>query len=186
MQSRRKAIVKKLMHEYNVKIVLGNYAYENDIQFSKLQIRDSLLPLNNDYAGLNAANIQKGLVYLCSLVEEIALIVEYELPFECVMSGKTCHFLFMQQRFSLKNNSSSFISTVQFISFLHYNILSLCNSQGMTIGNEDVIYAFYHLLKCTEQESFGCTEGKNLNLSFRSVNNQISAAIQLNPPDFSR
>ena len=184
MQSQRSLLVRKLLHDYKVEIILGNYAFKNDIKLSRLKIRSYFLSLNSDYSCINAENAFNGIFHLAYIVKQIGLIVEYELPFECIFEDNNCHFLFMQKRIPLKVAKRNRTVFVQFMSFLHYNILSLCNSQQMTITLEDVPYAFYVLLKCTERKEFGHTKGINLPISFNSVKNKLAAEFDRNPPAF--
>ena len=88
----------------------------------------------------------------------------------------------MQKRIYLKALTESNVSFIQFLTFLHFNILSICHSQRMEIRAEDTVYAYYFLLKCTERDTFGDTRGINLPFSFNSVKAALAKVVEQNPP----
>ncbi len=102
-----------------------------------------------------------GILVFAKLTNDISEAINYQLPFECIIEAENAYFLFMQKRIYLKILGESIGQLVQFLAFLHYNILSICYSQQMEIREEDVIYAIISCLKCTERETFGDTRGVN-------------------------
>lgn len=178
----RKEKVLKLLRDYEVKIIVSPYSATKNIEFSRLKIKQFYLPLNSDYSMTNRNEAMNGILAFAKFTNDISEAINYQLPFECIIETENAYFLFMQKRIYLRALGESIGQFAQFLAFLHYNILSICCSQQMEIREEDVIYAYYFLLKCTERETFGDTRGVNLSLSFASVRSALAKAIGQNPP----
>lgn len=162
-----------LKQEYNVSF-LGS-----GLETGKLQIKDAQIPLNCDFSFTSRMDLLKGLTAIAGLTNELSRLIEYQLPFECVLEGNTnAFFVFFQRKINL-NQQADF---VQFLSMLFFNILSICNAEGVPVKREKIPFAIFMLFSLANENKFYKAAGLNLEIPFNVVKESIANCINKNPP----
>lgn len=125
----------------------------------------------------------QGVALVCELVQQLAAILHYELPFDWLKNEDESYFWFLGEKVYVSLASSLEQSQLQrhfclVLTLLFGNILSLCESQHMHIKESDARYALFMLLKLAEPAQCSRpTLRTNLSVAFAAVRNAVWAAL---------